>query len=97
MFTHHGWRYHHTLPSSPDLVPSNFHLFNPLREDLGGKRYRADVEVKHFVQECLDKQPQSFCVGHYEHAQAMMMMTTKYRVAGEYVKKQVLLFEESYQ
>jgi histone-lysine N-methyltransferase SETMAR len=36
--------------SSPDLAPSDFHLFTPLREALGGKRFIANIEVKLFVQ-----------------------------------------------
>jgi hypothetical protein len=35
---------------SPDLAPSDFHLFGPLKEDLGRKRFRVDDEVKLFVQ-----------------------------------------------
>jgi len=34
---------------SPDLTPSDFHLFGPLKEILGRKRFRADDEVKLFV------------------------------------------------
>jgi hypothetical protein len=44
---------------SPDLVPSNFHLFTSLKEDLGGKRFRADNEVKLSVFWWLDEQPQT--------------------------------------
>jgi histone-lysine N-methyltransferase SETMAR len=31
---------------SPDLVPSDFHLFSPVKDALGGKRFRADNEIK---------------------------------------------------
>jgi hypothetical protein len=34
---------------SPDLAPRDFHLFCPNKEALGGKRFRADDEVKLFV------------------------------------------------
>jgi len=34
---------------SPDLVPSDFHLFSPLKEALGAKRFRAGNEVKLFM------------------------------------------------
>jgi hypothetical protein len=44
------------LASSPELAPSNFHLFDPLKEDLGEKRLRADDEVK-IMQRWLDEQP----------------------------------------
>jgi hypothetical protein len=46
--------------SSLDLAPSGFHLFGPLKEDLGGKRFRSDNEVKTFVQRWLDEEPQTF-------------------------------------
>jgi histone-lysine N-methyltransferase SETMAR len=42
---------------SPDLVPSDFHLFGPLKETVGGKGLRADDEVKIFVQRWLEEQP----------------------------------------
>jgi hypothetical protein len=45
---------------SPDLVPSDFHLFGPLTQALGGKRLRADDEVEHFVQRWQDEQQQTF-------------------------------------
>jgi hypothetical protein len=32
----------------PDIVPSNLHVPDPLKEALGGKRFRADDEVKTF-------------------------------------------------
>jgi hypothetical protein len=38
---------------SPDLAPSDFHLFGPLIEALGGKRFTADDEVELFVQRWL--------------------------------------------
>jgi hypothetical protein len=44
----------------PDLVPSSFRLFGPLKEALGGKRFRADTEVKLFVQQWLDEQSETF-------------------------------------
>jgi hypothetical protein len=45
---------------SPDLAPSNFHLFSPLKEVLGVKRFRTDNEVKLSVQQWLNEQPQFF-------------------------------------
>jgi histone-lysine N-methyltransferase SETMAR len=32
-------------PYSPDLAPSDYHLFGPLKEHLGGKRFRNNEEV----------------------------------------------------
>jgi len=34
---------------SPDLAPTDFHVFGPLKEALGGKGLKADNEVKHFL------------------------------------------------
>jgi hypothetical protein len=45
---------------SRDLAPRDFHLFDSIREALGGKRYRADDEVKLFVQQWVDEQSQTF-------------------------------------
>jgi len=47
-------------PYSPDLVPSGYHLFGPLKEHLGGKRFRKNEEVIRDVQEWLHWQPKDF-------------------------------------
>jgi hypothetical protein len=44
---------------SPHLAPSDFHLFGPLKEDLGGKIFRADDDVN-FCAMMADEQPQTF-------------------------------------
>jgi histone-lysine N-methyltransferase SETMAR len=36
---------------SPDLAPSDFHLFRKLKEFLGGRRFRSDEEVNDAVKE----------------------------------------------
>jgi hypothetical protein len=33
-------------PHSPDLTPSDFHLFGKLKEHLSGKRFASDQEVE---------------------------------------------------
>jgi len=45
---------------SPDLAPSDYHLFGPLKEHLGGKRFCTNVEVIQDVQEWLHWQPKDF-------------------------------------
>jgi hypothetical protein len=40
-------------------VPSDFHLFGPLNETPEGKIFRAEDEVKLFVQRWLNKQTQT--------------------------------------
>ncbi|GFW45136.1 histone-lysine N-methyltransferase SETMAR [Trichonephila clavipes] len=43
-------------PYSPDLAPSDFHLFRYLKEFLGGKRFDTADEVKEEVQDWLSSQ-----------------------------------------
>ena len=38
---------------SPDLAPSDFHVFGPLKEAMGGKSFRSDEEVQQAVHEWL--------------------------------------------
>jgi len=45
------------LPDSPDLTPSDFHVFGPLKEAMGGKSIRSD-EVQQTVHKWLHSQPQ---------------------------------------
>lgn len=47
-------------PYSPDLAPSDFHLFGPLKEALRGRRFSSDEEVKDAVHEWLSSMPNSF-------------------------------------
>jgi len=45
---------------SPDLAPSDYHLFGPLREALRGHRFTSYEEVKEAVHEWLAAQPKTF-------------------------------------
>lgn len=47
-------------PYSPDLSPCDFHVFGPLKEALGGQRFRTNDEVQQFVQSWLRTQPEEF-------------------------------------
>jgi len=47
-------------PYSPDLAPSDYHLFGPLKEHLDGKKFRNNEEVIQDVQEWLHWQPKDF-------------------------------------
>jgi len=47
-------------PYSPDLAPSDYHLFGPLKLHLGGKRFHNLKEVIQTVQEWLHGQPKDF-------------------------------------
>jgi len=46
--------------NSPDLAPSDFHVFGPLKEAMGGKSFRSDEEVQQAVHEWLHSQPKDF-------------------------------------
>ena len=47
-------------PYSPDLVPSDFHLFLHLKKFLGGKRFDDDDDLKDAVQKWLTSQAAAF-------------------------------------
>jgi len=47
-------------PYSLDLVPTDFHVFGPLKEAMGGKSFRSDEEVQQAVHEWLRSQPKEF-------------------------------------
>jgi hypothetical protein len=47
-------------PYSPNLAPSDYHLFGPLKEHLGGKSFRSNEEVIQTVQEWLHRQTKDF-------------------------------------
>jgi histone-lysine N-methyltransferase SETMAR len=45
-------------PYSPDLAPSDFHLFGPLKESLQGRKFILDDDVQLAVHQWLRGQPQ---------------------------------------
>jgi histone-lysine N-methyltransferase SETMAR len=47
-------------PYSPDLTPSEFHFFGPLKEAMGGKSFRSDEEVQQAVRLWLRSKPKYF-------------------------------------
>ena len=47
-------------PYIPDLAPSDYHLFGPLKQHLGGKMFHNNEEVIKDVQVWLDWQPKDF-------------------------------------
>jgi len=47
-------------PYGPDLAPSDCHLFGPVKEYLGRKRFCNNEEVIQVVQEWLHWQPKDF-------------------------------------
>ena len=72
-------------PYSPDLVPSDFHLFGPMKEFLAGKRFETDAEVKSAVRRWLHSNQRDF----YE--QGILKLVTRWEKCvekvGDYVEK----------
>ena len=57
-----GFKLHHP-PHGPDLAPSDYHIFDPLKEALRGRRFTSDEEVKEAVHTWLREQPENFSAG----------------------------------
>ena len=71
-------------PYSLDLVPSDYHIFGPLKGALRGHRFTSDEEVKEAVHTWLQEQPKSFSAG----IQKLVEQHNKYNVLqGDYVEK----------
>ena len=72
-------------PYSPDLAPSDYHLFGPLKEFLGGKKFQSDAEVQSVVQNWMNQQPKSF----FENG--IKSLPDRWRkcvdIAGDYIEK----------
>ena len=48
------------LPYSPQIAPSDYHLFGPLKEALRGRRFTSDQELKEAVHSWHPAQPKTF-------------------------------------
>jgi histone-lysine N-methyltransferase SETMAR len=70
---------------SPDLAPTDFHLFPKLKEFLGGRRFKSDEEVKDAVKEWLN----GLAAEIYD--ECIQKLVTHYdkclNVGGDYVEK----------
>lgn len=55
-----GWNIFDHPPYSPDLAPSDFHLFSNMKKGLGAQRFVNDNEVKDFVNDGLNEQAVGF-------------------------------------
>jgi histone-lysine N-methyltransferase SETMAR len=51
---------------SPDLTPSDYHVFGPLKEALSGKKFSTDDEIKEAVHRWLQSQ-RSFFLAESRH------------------------------
>ena len=72
-------------PYSPDLAPSDFHLFPKLKEHLRGNRYADNEELKTAVSQYLTGLPEEF------FSQGIGKLKTRYEkciaIKGDYVEK----------
>ena len=73
-------------PYSPDLAPSDFHVFGPLKGAMGGKSFRSDEEVQQAVHEWLRSQPKDFFFSRGIRALPKRWNTCMVR-NGDYVEK----------
>jgi len=55
-----GFQYLDHPPYSPDLAPSNYHLFPGLKKQLKGRHFSSDAEVIAAVETWLDGRPSEF-------------------------------------
>ncbi|GBL73736.1 hypothetical protein AVEN_230719-1 [Araneus ventricosus] len=56
----YGWKVLEHPSYSPDLAPSDFHLFGPMKKFFGGKKFDSDDELKRAVRRWLFSQPTEF-------------------------------------
>ena len=72
-------------PYSPDLAPSDFHLFGPLKDALRGTRFEDDQSMIHAVRTWLHEQETSW---YREGMHALLSCWHKaVDVDGDYVEK----------
>jgi histone-lysine N-methyltransferase SETMAR len=75
---------------SPDLAPSDSHLFGPFKEALGGRRFRCDEDVKNSVHQWQCAQPRTF---YYDCNKQLVGRWEKcVEKQGDYVAKWHILF-----
>ena len=78
----------HSLPHppySPDLAPSDYHLFGPMKKMLGGQKFASDTEVQSVIRQWLE-QPASF------FASGIQKLVDRWDKLGRYVKNEILMF-----
>src|SRR5258705_11044307 len=72
-------------PYSPDLAPSDYHIFGALKDSLGGRKFASDEEVKEAVHEWLHTRPKNiFLAGIQAFPKRWATCITR---VGDYVEK----------
>lgn len=72
-------------PYSPDLAPSDFHVFRKLKMDLKGRKFACDNDVKAAVMTWLDNQPLTFWREGIEKCRERWLRC--FNIDGDYVEK----------
>jgi Leu/Phe-tRNA-protein transferase len=54
------WNVSTIPPYNPDPSPCDFHVFNSLRKELKGHRFRSDEDVKAVAVQCFQQQDREF-------------------------------------
>ena len=71
-------------PYSPDLAPSDYHLFPGLKKQLKGRHFSSDAEVIAGMETWLDRQPSEF---FFSALQKLEQQAKKcIELCGEYVE-----------
>ena len=81
-----GWEILQYLPCSPDLAPSDFHLFPNMKKHLRAKRFKSRDDVKHDVQTWLRGQDPTFYQQGFE--KRISRLDKCINREGDYVEKQ---------
>jgi hypothetical protein len=72
-------------PYSPNLAPSDFHLFCPLKHHFSAEHFPDDVAVEREVTACFRQQPKEFYAAGF---QGLVKRWDKFlNVQGDYVEK----------
>ena len=76
-------------PYSPDLAPSDYHLFRSLNNDLRGKKFNTGHDLKNYIQNFFDSKPSHF------YASGIHDIPSRWRQVidtdGAYVRKKKLI------
>ena len=71
-------------PYSPDLTPSDYHLFPELKKQLKGRHFSSNAEVVPAAETCLDGQPSEFFLSGLQKLAQLAKKCIELR--GEYVE-----------
>ena len=80
-------------PYSPDLAPSDFHLFRHLKESLRGRAFEDDEDVTMAVNEWIEERDENFFLEGVKTLEQRWKMCVALR--GNYVKKHLNDFDVS--